>query len=645
MNVREFFRSGGLTEVPNPNYNPRSKKNKQPKSIMVPDLGYRPEFGTELGIAAGRTRQLYDKDTVDKYRKYGINYNTWETNLNDQLAERQSNWEKARNAVYQTVVNEVGLGTLRGISDLFDMVYNAAVNTVTGEKNDYTNPVSQKLQEWQDEFKNNYDIYSKQGVDISNGGLGDFGWWMNNIPSVASSLTLLIPSTGVTKLLSWMGKGLKAGKGLTKARKFLTNINKVDKAVEEGKELSRLGKARQWINNENTVSTANRLLENTVTGFTSRLMENYQEANQVYNDLLPQMLDGDKENNIQGINEMNEQEYAALIDRNSDVLSGVDTSNRLEVAKALANAGATRTFKADLINGLFDVYELYGLRNFKPLKSMPMRASVRRAHLNSIKYAGKTEEEIAKIMAGRSMFAKGKEWVGDRLIGSKHAVLGQFSEGLEEAINYVAQEEGMHYGHVLLHEEDKASSLDDRLIQYMKNPQLYEAAFWGVAGGVMFQQGGSGFNRMQNAIENKRNKSKYEATDESGEAVKKTPWHAAFESPEIEARVADVNSRAKYDQQLKTELKQIKDGIDPFNLNPDGTHASLNTNEEKAVARDRAYRKRTINLLMNSMFNGNWDITRAYLESDEVRDALVQAGIISSEEATKRQQEAKRKAS
>ena len=44
---------------------------------------------------------------------------------------------------------------------------------------------------------------------------------------------------------------------------------------------------------------------------------------------------------------------------------------------------------------------------------------------------------------------------------------------------------------------------------------------------------------------------------------------------------------------------------------------------------------------MDSMFCGNWNITRAYLESDEVRDALVQAGVLSQDEATKRQQEVK----
>ena len=642
MDVLDFIKRKGVETIPNPNYNPKSKKNKQPATFTVNDVTPDNNLGVRMAVKDARERRIYDEDTINKYSKYGITYNDWE-DLDSQLAEKQSNWEKARNSLYQTVVNEVGLGTLKGVSDLVDAVINAATNTFTGEKQDYTNPVSQKLQEWQEDFKNNYDIYSKPGTDISNGGLSDFGWWMSNIPSVVSSLTLLIPSTGLTKFLSWAGKASKFTKGVGNVRRAITGINKVDKVENAAAELGQVAKLSkgqelaQWANRKSTVDRANQFVEFGINGFTSRIMENYQEANQVYNDMLPQILNGDKQKGIQGINDMSDEEYNAFITRNQDKLSDVDTTNRNEVAKAIAKASADETFKLDMINGFFDVYELYGLRNIKRFMNGPMRASIRRAHLNSMKYAGKTKEEIKDLLAKRSFREKAKDWTSDVLYGSRTAIGAQLSEGIEEAINYIAQEEGMNYGNALISNAPK-SEFDTRLKNYLNNPQLYESAFWGVMGGIIFQAGGSGLVRAKHAADVKRNEKKYAANEETQDQIKKTPWAEAFEMPEITARKNNIEARAIGMNTLKTELEQIEKGINPWEKE-NGQNKTLDSNEEKEVARDRAYRKYATGLLMDSMFCGNWNITRAYLESDEVRDALVQAGVLSQSEATQRQGE------
>ena len=352
MDVLSLIRNNGLETIPNPNYNPKSKKNKQPKTLTVADVTPDDNPALNLALTDARNKQSFDAKTVEKYAKYGLNYNTWE-DLDSQLADKQSNWEKARNALYQTVVNEIGLGTLRGISDLADFVIGGAMRLTSGEDNDYTNPVSQKLQEWQEEFKNNYDIYTKPGLDISNGGLLDAGWWFSNLPSVMSSLTLLIPSTGFTKALSWAGKASKLTKGVGNVRRALTGINKVDKVENAAAELGQVAKLSKgqefakWANRKSTVDRANQFVEFGINGFTSRVMENYQEANQVYNDMLPQMLNGDESRGIQGINNMSNAEYNAFIDRNKDKLSDVDTNDRNEVAKRLAKLAADETFKID----------------------------------------------------------------------------------------------------------------------------------------------------------------------------------------------------------------------------------------------------------------------------------------------------------
>ena len=70
-------------------------------------------------------------------------------------------------------LSEVFIGMFKGVSDLMDSV-GQAVGLSDG---DYTNPVSQFLEEKQEEFRNWAPVYSDPNKTIANGGLTDFGWW------------------------------------------------------------------------------------------------------------------------------------------------------------------------------------------------------------------------------------------------------------------------------------------------------------------------------------------------------------------------------------------------------------------------------------------------------------------------------------
>ena len=196
MDVNLFLNNHGIRTVPNPDYNPKSKKNNVPRTIDIVDLNADRNQLQEI-VAQDLTNQTrVSAKEASKYEKYGINWNPKEAangSLDVQLAEAQSNWAKFGNALAQTVVSEIGLGTMLGISDLFDAV-GQAIGT---SDHDYSNPVSAKLEEWQDKFNNEVaPIYSRPGSGFGNG--TDFGWWMQNIPSIASYLTLLIPAAGAT---------------------------------------------------------------------------------------------------------------------------------------------------------------------------------------------------------------------------------------------------------------------------------------------------------------------------------------------------------------------------------------------------------------------------------------------------------------
>ena len=141
MNVNDIFIPGGI-EVKNPNYTPT---NGQPEYIMSTYANNNNLISEGVSDAArkGDFNILGSAKELKKYEDYGLTPNDWE-NLDKQLADKQSNLAKARNALAQTVASEIGLGIIRTISDLFDVVINAGV----GDNNDYTNPVSEQVKEW-----------------------------------------------------------------------------------------------------------------------------------------------------------------------------------------------------------------------------------------------------------------------------------------------------------------------------------------------------------------------------------------------------------------------------------------------------------------------------------------------------------------
>ena len=393
MDIQSIFNAGG-TVIKNPNYR-KGKKNTEPEYITVSDLdsGVKPDGSLVADIAydaAARGEQtiLGRNGELDKYIEHGLTPNGWE-NLDKQLADSQSAWSKWSNAIAQTIVSEIGLGTIKGISDLFDLLGNA----ITLNNGDYSNPVSQYLEQKQEEFRAWAPIYTDPTLNISNGGLLDAGWWASNIPSVASSLTLLIPSTGITKGLSMAGKALNVG---GKTASFTRKITGASKAINNGKKLN---KFQRFMNSVGTANATKLFLENGTTAVLSRAIENYQEARQTYNDMYTQAYDSFKQ--------MSDEEYQQVIDGNAEMLKeqGVDPNNKDEVAKAIAKQSADVTFRTDWLNVGWDVLQMYALRNaWKGLRNAPENsAAVRRAQKDAIKYAGQytSEAELAALKAKR----------------------------------------------------------------------------------------------------------------------------------------------------------------------------------------------------------------------------------------------------
>lgn len=635
MDIQAIFNAGG-TVIKNPNYR-KGKKNTEPEYITVSDLdsGIKPDGSLVADIAydaAARGDQsiLGRNGELDKYIERGLTPNGWE-NLDSQLAEQQGVFSKFGNALAQTVVSELTLGTAKGISDLFDLI-GQGIGVSDG---DYSNPVSRFLEEKQEEFRNFAPIYSDPNLNISNGGLLDPGWWASNMPSIISSLTLLIPSSGVVKGVSYLGKlgnvssrtrnAVRVISGVNSKMKEAEALRKAGKTAEEIAELTKLNGVQRFLTSASTAKQTSLFLENATTAALSRAMENYQEARQTYNDMYAEASEYLKD----------DDHYKDFIEKNKDNLkkAGVDITDKDSVAKYVSSSAADRTFQLDWYNVGWDVLEMYGLRNaWKGLKNANGTPSaVRRAEKAAIKYFGKRPEEIAKLKAQRSFMEKAGEWTSDKLYGSKLIIGSELSEGAEEALNYIATEEGMRFGRVLLGSEkgknkgvweNIRNGFDGRLGSYLQAPELYDAAFWGVLGGVVFQVGGSALRRLGQ---------KFEKSDADEKAKKSTPWYQLDELPENQRRISEIEARATDFATYKAQLDKINSGIDIYNSTEDN-EVKFNSNAEADVAREKLKDEFIASMTLRAMNSGNYDMLKAFLKNDNVRKNLIESGVFGKAE-------------
>jgi hypothetical protein len=605
MVINDDTLGGGF--VPNPNYKPKSKKNKEPKVIQ--DITAPTVQSAGADFIAGSADMRWKMDNPERFLEQGITPNLVSKNLNNELARAQGNFTKFGNALAQTVVSEIGLGTVKGLSDLVD-----AVGQLTGlSDHDYSNPVSQFLEQKQEEFKEFAPIYVEDGVNISNGGLLNAGWWASNLPSIASSLTLLIPSTGVVKGLSYLGKLSKIGAATR------TGIRSLEK-------FSKLAKVAKLADNPKVLQMTNMAIENGVNALLQRTMENYQEARGVYSDMYNEAKTT--------LGNMSDAEYSQWVKNHQDKLQDVDYNNRDEAAKAIARNSADEDFRNNYVNTISDVIQMYALKNAFGGKAMENigRGAANKAQREVLRDAARQAGKEVK----ENLWTKAKDHTTDFLFKSKLAVGAQLGEGLEEGVNTISQLEAMDTGRVLLGTSN-GSSFDSRLKSYAQSPQLWESMFWGVLGGVVFEAGGSKLNQMKYNLEHKNDKSKTGEDTTTGENNSNSPaWSMNDELPEVKRKIAEIQGRDAKLQLLGQQRKRIEQARNPFDSNDDRELTKAEQTTFNAQIEDKIL----TDMSLDAMNNGNSSLLKAYMSDDNVRQAMVAKGIVSEEDSHAFQQRA-----
>lgn len=617
MDINAILDNNGY-DVTNPNYNPNTKKGKlESPTLKTENIGEVHPFITSAYEKSKTDAFMFNVNDYEKYVNAGINLNKNEdTKQWDKLlSEYQSNWSKAVNALGQTIVSEVGLGTLKGTSDFIDSIGQA----IGLSDHDYSNPASQYLEEKQKEFEEFAPVY----VDPDNNTLKDqftggfnLGYWFSNIPSIASTLTLLIPSTGIVKGLSSLNK-------INKINKLSKFTNKAARAIANPVAHS-LGR-RGFSSNEIGL-----FAENAANAAIMRTMENYQEARQTYNDTYIDMSNS--------LKNMSDEEYNNFINRNSQYLQDneVDINDRDAVAKQIAKSSADRTFQLDWANVIFDVYQLYSLRNLlSRAPKFTQNAATRKAQREVTRTAGMTEEQAAAELTKDSKLEKVGYWISDRLLGPGRIIKSELSEGVEEAVNFIAQQEGTHLGkYILTGEEGNSRELDfwknlgpmhTRILNdYVKDAGLWDSAFWGVLGGVVFQAGGSTLNRISQTIKNKQEEKKSNNKDnEETKEAKVTPhWWALSQTSETERMLTEIKGRPIKLNSFRERIQKINSGKNPFIRKEDGTEEEISSPVEERVMREKAYNEYLDDIIITARNNGTLNMLVSYLENENVKNAI-----------------------
>ena len=201
------------------------------------NTGYNPDENIYLGLDARKY-----EDDVNKGDVYmpsgGIEA------LDRQRAENQSWYSQAGNMIGQAVIGEIVGGTIEGIGYLAEL---ADVNNyIDGTEQQWGNFITDMGKGMREMSQEAMPIYQQQPGKFD---MSDSGWWFGNGVSIASSLSMLIPSGLATKGLGMLGKGVSKGMGV------------ISKSLDVA---SKMGKYESWMARGITQAVVSRHIENSM---------------------------------------------------------------------------------------------------------------------------------------------------------------------------------------------------------------------------------------------------------------------------------------------------------------------------------------------------------------------------------------------
>lgn len=395
-----------------------------------------------------------DVEDVRDYTKYGVPVTPF-NDYNKERALRQSNWEQASHALKQAGATIAG-EAISGFGSIYEIMDNIA-KEAQGEDADFSNEIMRLGQSIQDAVKENNPIYREnpnKAFDV-----GDFAWWMDNAPSVASSFGILIPAYGTIGLISKLGKVGKIGSAMSDIGKIIGMTDKTGDAVKYWSKLT--GSASIMRNSENLKGAMQ--VHNTILN----------DATNLYVNMSDEEFNTNMANNPKLTNEFYKSTDKPLTKEN--------------VASFIASKSGWRNYIDNAGNLVFDMIQLAPLfRGFKTAG----RTNINKTKILNANLKASAESQLSKT-AGRF------NELGYQLL--KASPMEIVTEGIEEIVNAVSEKEGNYYGQYLMGKKGD-SDYTERLSEYLQDPFVWEQGMWGAIGGAMFSGGARAINSIRNTM-------------------------------------------------------------------------------------------------------------------------------------------------
>ena len=594
--------------IPNPEYNPKTKKGRVQPPILV-DSSVPPvndDFMSNTMNSVNRLtftgRELgFTNEQIESDADLGITlspYNT-EEQLNAARAESQRALAKTGNALVQAGLGEVVVGTLEGFGNIADGI----INTFTGDAYGQ-NPWTNYWSDIHEDIRNKFQIYQRD--PNASWQLGDWGWWMNGLTNIATTASLMLPAAGWARGLSYLGKARKLGKLSNWASRGLARVAKAGKAENSfGAMRQALTKANRI---ERTINDGSQILG---TAVLSRMGENYMEGKQVYDDVYSKS----KEN----LENMPDDEFVKFLARNPEFAN----MSKDDIAKEIARKSANRTFYTDFAMLFMDIPQFKALGKLwgKGLRRSST-ASERIAAENARRtLAGRPAEELIKD----NFINRAKEGIRYGFKNPRQSLAAmELSEGFEEMYQGIQSDKGMEVATKYFD-----PTMTPRTISsYLSDGSIWEQGFWGTLGGVAFNAIGQGVREGGRKVEGFWNKKHMSADDYER-------WKRAHDKVGVE-QINNITS--KVDEYINN-LRMIDEGKNPFEVLRDaatGQEVIVNgqmQNEEidenqKQLLRDKAIKKFIDDTTMDAIDTGIFDTMKSVIDSQEFNQYLTQNGVI-----------------
>ena len=556
----------------------------------------------------------------NELREHGITQNHFENmaDFNLLMARRQGFLNKVGDSIVRAVGDTV-LDTGAAFADMATLPYDL-FNYMTGTNSDYQNPVSQFLNETREKLDQEFKIYREDPNTIKTGGLSDYTWWLDNFPTLFSSLTMMIPSVtatkGLPKLFSYankLRKEAKAASKLAKAEKATKTVDTAEdaaaiagrqtsKAMETAAAKDAAGKSPSRFDNVWTESNKSRLGtagEVIANGVLSRALENYQEARGVYNNVFNM-----SKEELDSMERENPDKYFKFIEEN-----GYQGMSNVDIAKAIAQKSADEDFKGNIANVMFDIIQFAGLRSmWKANSGFKPSNWIKGKNKESIRaISGAAAEKAVINNSPLARAARMAKKGANTLWNNKVFIAEQGTEGIEEIVNYISEQEGIHVGKSMLGQEDNLSpEYWQRVSDYFENGELWDSAFWGFLGGLIF---GSVGDRAINYLD-----------------------HQSWRSAQEEAQEKIINSRGEKFARTVNRLRETTDGM-LFDENDNPIPIKGLTKEQTEYQKNKIISDFITQIGLDEASVGTGDLLTELMQDDGIRKYFVDKGVVSEEES------------